>query len=154
MKEFNIKQKPWFSSNFSMSTNKIWLRKTIVCLKSVLLIHEIAVGIFSPYAPLGKAKINPNLTATFCSSKLQFFEPLSCKFWFNGEIVWNKFVKSFTHLPRKILHFACASFKNDARNLCLQRTHASSSRECNDRRILRGAQTKEFKLPAKSQFIV
>ena len=56
-----------------MLTNKIWLRKTIVCLKSVLLIHEIAVGIFSPYAPLGKAKINPNLMATFCNSKLQFF---------------------------------------------------------------------------------
>ena len=44
------------------------------------------------------------------------------------------------------------SFKNDARNLYLQQTHASSSREHRDRRILRGTQTKEFNFPYKSQF--
>ena len=68
-----------------MLTNKIWLRKTIVCLKSVLLIHEIAVGIFSPYAPLGKAKINPNLMATFGGSKLQFFDKGEKRYVLFGE---------------------------------------------------------------------
>ena len=49
---FLVKQKPWFLSNFFYFNNEMLLRKTIVCVNRVLLIHHQR---WSPF-PAGEGK--------------------------------------------------------------------------------------------------